>query len=95
MVINKLTKQTQLLKMNRIERSPATMEKFFQNTVKKTQKERQRELEAAQVKGEKWNSGQQSRAFFGWTQRSQALNQGIQASTPSHAVLWPGWEVLS
>lgn len=40
MVINKLTKQTQLLKMNRIEGSPATMEEFFQNTVKSTQKER-------------------------------------------------------
>lgn len=39
MVINKLTKQTQLLKMNRIEgRSPATMEEvFFQNTVKSTE----------------------------------------------------------
>lgn len=29
MVINKLTKQTQLLKMNRIEGSPATKEEFF------------------------------------------------------------------
>lgn len=40
MAINKLTKHTQLLKMNRIEGSPATMEEFIQNTVKSTQKER-------------------------------------------------------
>lgn len=94
MVINKRTKQTQLLKMNSIEGSPATMEEFIQNTVKSTQEERQFE-KGTQVKGEKSNSGQKTRAFFGWTERYQALNQGIQASRLSHAVLWTGWEVLS
>lgn len=55
MVINKLTKQTQLLEMNRIEGSPATMEEFFQNTLKSTQRKDilKRELRATQVKGEK------------------------------------------